>query len=135
MPRTRSKINRLIHLSIHLFAFSSTARFAIHSLFRSLTSSSLPLTARTAVQRARSKCRLLREPVSYVRNRSLPLVPPGVTRSQRKHVWHGAAERLESAFRRKVWLCFAFCHSLPLPRGLVWQRRLRVQIEEPRHRP
>lgn len=43
---------------------------------------------------ARSKCRLLREPVSYVRNRSLPLVPPDVARSQRKHIRvHGAVER------------------------------------------
>lgn len=48
-----------------------------------------------------------RQPVSYVRNRSLPLVPPGVARSLRKHVrmhgWRGL--RVHFAGRCG---CFAF---------------------------
>lgn len=98
-----SKINRMVHLSVHLFALGAPhfeLYASTHSLFQTLASSSLPLTTRT-VCNARSKCRLLQEPVSYVRNRSLLLVPPGVARSLRKHVrMRVAVERLERASKR-----------------------------------
>lgn len=49
---------------------------------------------------SRSECRLLRQPVSYVRNRSLLLVPSGVARSLRKHV-HGRRVEVSECISRE----------------------------------
>lgn len=93
-----------------------------------------------AARNARLKCRLLCEPVPYIRNRSLSLVPLGEARSQRKHVRlrtlhkRGTAAACEGQDRQRQKLTvrtsrglrvhfggrcgrFDFSHSLPLQRA------------------